>query len=390
VGRVSTAASPQVTIFCRVVKFLLGYTLLMRRSAAPTLKDVAEIAGVSTMLASVVLNGARSTTRVSPVSRLRIQEAAAQLGYRRNALAHGLTRNLLDTIGVVTDINGAELNLYFLEIFYGILEAATEYRQNTTVFSINNWENDADRILQFFDGRVDGIIFIAPITLPLPLLQSLQYHTPFVTLHSNIRNNELTDIDIDDESGAYLMVQYLLAQGHRRIAHFTGSQEIRGARLRLQGYCRALEDARIPRDDSLIIPCIYSLNSGRACMEQFLEETPAAQLPTAIFCANDTLAYGCVEVLAAHGIRIPEQISVAGFDDSLMARLTQPPLTTICQPFRRMGQRAVERLLPKIRNDISPTSKDADSPIPFRRLPDTDTEVFDVELIVRDSVRPFP
>ena len=362
----------------------------MRRSAAPTLKDVAEIAGVSPMLASVVLNGARSTTRVSEASRLRITEAAEQLGYRRNALAHGLTRNLLDTIGVVTDINGAELNLYFLEIFYGILEAATEYRQNTTVFSIADWKHDAERILQFSDGRVDGIIFIAPVSLPMPLLESLRYHTPFVTLHSNIRSDELTDIDIDDEGGAYLIVQYLIAQGHRRIAHFTGSQAIRGAQLRIQGYCRALEEAGIPRDDSLIVPCNYSLTMGRERMKQFLEETPHAHLPTALFCGNDTIAYGCIEVLTAQGIRVPEQMSIAGFDDSLMARLTQPALTTVCQPFRRMGQRAVERLLPKIRSDIPVTNKDADNAMPFRKLPGTDTEMFDVTLIVRDSVHPFP
>lgn len=359
----------------------------MRRSAAPTLKDVAEIAGVSTMLASVVLNGARSTTRVSDASRLRIKAAAEQLGYRRNALAHGLTRNLLDTIGIVTDINGAELNLYFLEIFYGILEAAADYRQNTTVFSISDWRNDEDRILQLFDGRVDGIIFIAPITLPLDRFAGLQYHTPFVTIHSNVLDKHLTNIDIDDEGGAYMIVRYLIAQGHRRIAHFAGSEGVRGAQLRTQGYCRALEDAGIPHDDSLIIPCGYSLHSGRYSMGKFLETTPSNALPTAIFCGNDTIAYGCVEILTAHGIRVPEQISIAGFDDSLMARLTQPALTTICQPFRRMGQRAVERLLPKIRSDISPVKKDTDALTPFHQLADTDTEVFDVELIVRDSVR---
>ena len=275
------------------------------------------------------------------------------MGYRRNALAHGLTRNLLDTIGVVTDINGAELNLYFLEIFYGILETASVYRQNTTVLSIGDWQRDSDRILQFFDGRVDGIIFIAPEMLPASLFESFPYHTPFVSIHSNVRQKELTDIDIDDEDGACCIVRHLIEQGHRRIAHFTGTPDVRGAQLRLKGYCRAMQEAGIPADDTLIVPCSYSLSAGRSRTEQFLAETPPDHLPTAIFCGNDTLAYGCMEVLTAHGIRIPEQISVAGFDDSLMARLTVPALTTIRQPFRRMGQRAVERLLPKIRNDIT-------------------------------------
>ncbi len=360
---------------------------IMRRSAAATLKDVAQLAGVSPMLASVALNGARSTTRVSEASRLRIQEAAEQLGYRRNALAHGLTRNLLDTIGVVTDINGAELNLYFLEIFYGILETASLYRQNTTVLSIGDWQRDSDRILQFFDGRVDGIIFIAPEMLPSTLFESFPYHTPFVSIHSNVRQKELTDIDIDDEDGAYLMVRHLIEQGHRRIAHFTGTSDVRGAQLRIKGYCRALEEAGILPDATLIVPCNYSLTVGRYRTEQLLAETPANRLPTAIFCGNDTIAYGCMEVLTAHGIRIPEQISIAGFDDSLMARLTVPALTTIRQPFRRMGQRAVERLLPKIRNDITLENRTEEDVSPFYKISDMDTEIFPVELVVRDSVR---
>ena len=339
------------------------------------------------MLASVALNGARSTTRVSEAARLRIQEAAEQLGYRRNALAHGLTRNLLDTVGVVTDISGEELNLYFLEIFYGILETASLYRQNTTVLSISDWERDSDRILQFFDGRVDGIIFIAPETLPAPLLESFPYHTPFVSIHSNLRRKELFDIDIDDEEGAYRIVRYLIEQGHRRIAHFTGSSNVRGAHLRIEGYCRAMKEAGIAADDSLILPCSYSLWAGHTRTEQLLAETPTDCLPTAIFCANDTIAYGCMEVLAAHGISVPEQISIVGFDDSLMARLTVPALTTIRQPFRRMGQRAIERLLPKIRSDIVlETKKDENTPS-FYTLAEMEIEIFPVELVVRGSVR---
>jgi LacI family transcriptional regulator len=359
----------------------------MRRSPAPTLKDVAELAEVSIMLASVVLNGARSSARVSDATRTRIKEAAEQIGYRRNALAHALARNLVDTIGVVTSAISAEMNPYFLELFYGIMAAAAQYRQNVTVLSIDDWHQDHDRIMQFCDGRVDGIVFMAPESLPQPLFESFQSHTPFVTLHSHLQRDDVCNIDIDNDRGAYLIVQHLIAQGHRRIAHFSGNPRLMEAQARIDGYHRALQEAGILREYALILQANYSLEGGRRRTVELLEQTPPTELPTAIFCCNDTTAYGCLETLTSHGIRVPEQISVVGFDDSLMARLTQPALTTVCQPFRQMGMRAVDRLLPKIRNDIEPlTRKDAIFGT-IRTLPNSDTEIFPVELIERQSVR---
>lgn len=359
----------------------------MRRSLAPTLKDVADAANVSVMMASVVLNGARSSTRVSDATRARIKNAAEQLGYRRNALAHALTRNMMDTIGVVTDASGAELNLYFLEVFYGIMEAAAQYGQNTTLLSIKDWHKDADRILKFCDGRIDGIIFIAPQHLPDALFDSVQAHTPLVTLHSNVQRPDLCNLDVDNEWGAFLLVRHLITQGHRRIAHVTGSLDLREPQLRCAGYRRALAEANIPADDTLIFPAYYSLSAGQRYAHELLERTLPDQRPTAIFCGNDTTAYGCVEILTAHGIRVPEQISVVGFDDSLMARVTQPALTTVCQPFRQMGLRAVDRLLPKIRSDIEPILRQDAVFDAIKILPHTDTELFPVELIERHSVQ---
>src|SRR5579875_3451633 len=126
----------------------------MRRGNAATLQDVAREAGVAAMTVSVVMNGARSATRVSDATRARIQEAAARLRYRPNAVARGLSRRRMDTIGVVTKMDLKEINLYFLEVLNGILEVAAQHGQNTTVFSVTDWQGDEKRLLQFCDSRV--------------------------------------------------------------------------------------------------------------------------------------------------------------------------------------------------------------------------------------------
>ena len=167
-------------------------------------------------------------------------------------------------------------------------------------------------------------------------------------------------------------MQYLIAQGHRRILHLSANFALAGVQQRIAGYRRALAEADIACDDRLIVPGEYSMSSGRAQMNELLEERRFEALPTAVFCASDAIAYGCMEVLASHGLRVPDDISVAGFDDALLARMTTPPLTTMRQPFRQMGSRAVELLL-------SQGEAALESP---------GTQLFPVEIVIRQSVGP--
>jgi len=348
---------------------------MSRRTGATTLQDVAKEAGVSAMTVSVVMNGARSATRVSDTTRERIQEVALRLRYRPNAVAQGLSRRCLDTIGVVAEIDGEDLNLYFLEVLNGILESARHHGQNTTVLSVASWEQEEQRIVKFCDGRVDGIIFIGPILSP-QFAKTVSHHVPFVAIHSNSPLEEAQNLESDDEGGAYQIVKYLIDQGHRHIAHFRGNDGFRGAHLRQLGYRRALEEAGIPYSDDLVMGGQFVAESGRERARR-LVATKGNSLPTAVFCANDTIAYGCMEVLSESGLSVPQDISVVGFDDTLLARMTTPPLTTIRQPVRRMGQRAVDLLMPKIRE--SNTGAVVENSV-------SSVEVFDIELIVRGSV----
>ncbi len=354
---------------------------------------------MTAMTVSVVLNGARSATRVSEATRLRIQEAAVRLHYRPNAVARGLSRRRMDTIGIVSSIinsdEDGDLNLYFLEVLNGILEAAAKHGQNTTVFSIRDWGADESKILQFCDGRVDGLIFVAPQRLSPSFAEALQHHTPFVTMHANDLLPRTYNLDIDNEGGAYAAVQYLISQGHTRIAHFPGQLKFQGAQQRLSGYRRALTEANIPFDPSLILEGEYNTVSGKERATRLLTECRINPLPTAIFCASDDIAAGCLEVIISQGIRVPEDISLVGFDDVLTARMTTPPLTTVKQPFRRLGNRAVEMLMPQILNGIVPNigatenSEDSAFLSESGAAAGTDaphTEVFDVELVIRGSV----
>jgi len=302
-----------------------------RSNRAATLADVGREAGVSAMAASAVLNGARTSSRISEETRKRILIAAHGLNYRPNAAARALANRRMQTIGVAAVIDDGELNHYFLEVFNGILASASRHEQNTTVFTLHNWGTDAARLPGLCDGRIDGLILVGPTFDPKSM--RLPTHTPFVSLHANTSLPGVVNIECDEEQGAYEMVRLLLAQGHRRIMHVTGPIGMTGPERRIRGYKRALAGARVPADPDLIVPANYNATSARDA------------LPQAIFCANDSAAFGCMETLAELGLRVPDDVSVAGFDDTLVARIAMPQLTSVHQPLRAMGIRAVEVLL---------------------------------------------
>jgi len=349
-----------------------------KTARAATLADVGRAAGVSAMAASAVLNAARTSSRIAPETRKRILQAAARLHYRPNAAARALANRRMNTIGVAAVITDGELNHYFLEIFNGILEAAARHEQNTTVFTLHDWGRDPVRLHGMCDGRIDGLILVAP-TLRREAAKLLPEHTPFVAIHANATLPSVINIETDEESGAYEMVRHLIAQGHRRIMHISGNPTLIGAARRIRGYKRALAGARIRFDADLLVPGEFSLKTGRDALRAWLKRHVGRPLPHAIFCASDGIALGGLEALAEMGLCVPDDISVAGFDDTLAARTTVPQLTTVRQPLRAMGQRAVEVLLARIAEQNGESA-----PVPIKPV------VFPVGLVLRASVGPPP
>jgi LacI family transcriptional regulator len=343
-----------------------------RSTRAATLADVGRAAGVSAMAASAVLNGARTSSRISEDTRQRILKAAAELEYRPNATARALANRRMQTIGVAAVIEGGEINHYFLEVFNGIVAAAATHEQNATVFGLHNWGPDAARLRTMCDDRIDGLILLAPTFTAREKI--LPAHTPFVSIHGNTRLPDVINIETDEERGAYDMVRLLAKQGHRRIMHLAGPGGMLGSERRIRGYTRALAESGIPVTADLLVPSeSFTSDGGRDALRRWLRSHAGALLPQAIFCANDSVAMGAMEALAEIGLRVPDDVSIAGFDDTLAARISVPQLTSVRQPLRAMGARAVELLLARIENRVS---KDA-PPV-----------VFPADLVPRASSRP--
>jgi len=312
---------------------------------AATLADVGREAGVSIMAASAVLNGAKTSSRISAETRTRILAAAEKLSYRANATARALVDRRMNAIGVATTLSRNELNQYFLEVFNGVIEAADEFDQNTTVFAIPDWKDGASRIPAICDSRIDGLILLAPL-LDTEAARFLPDHTPVVSVHANHELPNVVNLESDEESGAFEMVRHMLDIGHRRILHVGGPPDNIGATRRISGYLAAHAAAGVTPPADYIVPGFFTTESGRRELEAWLQRNKGKPLPQAIFAASDAIAIGCLDTLSARGLRTPMDVSVVGFDGTMLARSAH--LATVRQPLREMGHRAVRLLLDRI------------------------------------------
>lgn len=310
-----------------------------------TLADVGREAGVSATAAAAVLNGARTTSRTSDETRDRVLAAAERLRYRPDEKARALALRRMNTIGIVAALPGSEPDLYFLEVLNGVLQGAAAGGQNTTVFKLNTWADAPARMRSICDGRIDGLILMAPILNEDPSAW-LPVDTPMVSIHANHPIEGVVNLGSDEEAGAFEMVSRLLALGHRRILHVGGEVGLTGAERRLEAYLRAHTAAGLqpPRDH--VVRDDFTVEAGRRAMNAWLDRHRGEALPDAVFAASDAIALGCIEALADRGLRVPEDISVAGFDHTLLARVSR--LATVRQPLQQLGQRSAQTLIAQI------------------------------------------
>lgn len=298
------------------------------------------------MAASSALNGGRrGSARVSAETRERVLAAAQRLGYRPNATARALASQRTNALGLVTTFLGDEPNLYFLEVFSGVIQGATAAGQTTAVFTLGDWNEAPARIPALCDGRVDGLILLAP-RLQDDGSAWLPPHTPMVSVHSERPARGVVNIDSDNEAGAYQMVRELLARGHRRILHVGGPLGLSGADRRVEGYLRAHAEAGVKPAAGHVVHARLDIEGGRQAMQAWLLHHRGRPLPEAVFGGNDAIAFGCMEALRAHGLRVPDDVSVVGYDHTVMARSVH--MATVRQPLHEMGRRAVELLLQRV------------------------------------------
>lgn len=346
-----------------------------RIKKAVTLADVGREVGVSAMAVSAVINGTKTSSRISDETRHKILEAAARLNYRPNMAARSLVSRRMNTLGVTTVFSGSQMNLYFFEIFDGIMAAANRHGQNITVFTLADWKH-MEQISRFCDGRIDGMILVAPV-IEHELVSQLPNNVPFVSLHSNEPIPGLVDLESDEKEGAFQMVKHLIGEGHHRILHLAGPFDRTGSSRRLDGYRQALLDSGMPYDEDLVLETDYTMDVARSRLREWMDAHLEQAMPDAVFCVNDLVAVACIETLGDYGYRVPEHISVCGFDDTLVARATH--LSSVRQPLKEMGSRAVDILVEQI--DAHLRNED------FKGRESRSTIMFPTQPVVRASTR---
>jgi DNA-binding LacI/PurR family transcriptional regulator len=270
---------------------------------------------------------------------------AQRLGYRPNATARALANQRTNAIGFVANFLGEEPNLYFLEVFSGVIQGATAAGHTTAVFTLGDWSEAPARLPALCDGRVDGLILLGP-RLQDDGSSWLPQRTPMVSVQADHPLSGVVNIASDDELGAYEMVRHLLAMGHRRILHVGGPTAYSGVNLRVQGYLRAHAEAGVKPAADHVVRAPLTLEGGREAMQEWLLRHRGRPLPEAVFGCNDAIAFGCVEILRERGLRVPEDISVVGYDHTLMARWVH--MATVRQPLHEIGRRAAEVLVQRI------------------------------------------
>ncbi|MFE6861440.1 LacI family DNA-binding transcriptional regulator [Nocardia sp. NPDC057668] len=305
----------------------------------PTMEDVAARAGVSRALVSLVM---RDSPKVSAHRRRAVREAAAELGYEPHFLARQLASRTSNLVGVVvSDLR----NAFFADVVEGMDEAAQdaglELILNTGRRSASRERTALTGLLQFQPG---GIILLSPV-LPAASIRDAAQRCPLVLVSRGSSIPEVDTVNDDGETGAALAVDHLAALGHRRIVHLDGGAAF-AAGPRRRGYNAAMARHGL---EPVVIGSEHTDEAGAAAVRALLTIFSPASFPTALVCGNDFNAVGAMSALAAAGLRVPEDVSVIGYDNTSFAALRSIALTTIDQPRVRIGQLAVRALTERLR-----------------------------------------
>jgi LacI family transcriptional regulator len=313
-----------------------------RMTLTVTIYDVAREAGVSMATVSRVVN---SNPNVKPQTRKKVFEAIERLGYRPNAVARGLASKKTTTVGVVIpDIS----NAIFAEVARGIEDIANMYRYNIILCNADKKKDKEISVINtLLEKQVDGLLFMGGTVTQEHIEAFRTSSVPIVLCATTDDNNAMPAVDIDHEKAAFDAVNLLIENGHRNIGMISGTlQDPANGYARFQGYKRALEQANIPVRDEHIRVGNYRYESGIEAMKYFIE---LAEQPTAIFAATDEMAIGAIHTIQDAGLKVPEDISVISVDNSRMASMVRPLLTTVAQPMYDIGAVSM-RLLTKLMN----------------------------------------
>ncbi len=310
---------------------------MVKERSRPTITDVAQRAGVSKSLVSLVIRGGR---HVRPQRRAAVLAAARELGYRPNAMARGLVQRRTRLIGVmVSDLH----NPFFADVVTGIQDQAARAGYQVLLNTGNRNPLQEDEAIEaLLQLRVDGLIVAAPL-LESRIIAIASREIPVVLVGRAAKAASVASVTNDDWAGGVAVVKHCASLGHKRIAHIDGGQGA-GAAARRSGYQDAMKQLRLARF-ARVVPGAFTEEGGHSGALLLLDERPR---PTAIFASNDLAAIGVLNAVEERGLRVPDDISLVGYDNTSLAALRHISLTTVHQPRLEMGQIAVSSLLDRL------------------------------------------
>lgn len=353
----------QITNWTLYASGMHGHVKRRAGPRRPTMADVGRLAGVSPTTVSFVINAEDSQT-ISPATQQRVLDAVEKLGYRPNRAAQNLRTQRTSTIGFVTDEIAVEP--FAGQVISGAHDQA--WSQGSMLLVVNTMRSRAvieAAIEDLLDRQVDAIIFAAAgtrrVTLPTTVAR-----VPTLLVSCFTAGNAIPCVLPDEVGGGRAATQLLLDAGHRQIAYLTGSPGAWATRGRLRGHREALLAAGLDPHDQLVVPGNHHADSGYDLTRGLLR---ARHLPTAIVCGNDRMALGAYLALAEAGVRIPEDISVVGYDDQdpLVTEI-RPALSTMRLPYYEMGQWAARELLSGTTEHLPPRTYLPCPPSPRRSV----------------------
>lgn len=308
-----------------------------------TIYDVAREAGVSIAAVSQVMNG---KGKISEERRTEILKVMEKLNYQPSVIASALTGKKTYTLGLlVPDIS----NPFFAEIARAVEDQGHNLGYSLVICSTDNKDERVERYLSLLQQKsVDGMIIGTGMDNKDMLTPLLERSIPVVMIAREMPDLAVHTVVVDDLVGGTLSARHLLELGHTRMAILAEHAKVISSRERVKGFLTTLEEAGIQLPDDRVRNCRYTVEDGKREAIELLEK-PAAERPTALFCCNDMLAIGALQAAKQLKLRVPEDVSVIGFDNTILASVTDPPLTTIAQPIEPMGKKVVDLLIHELK-----------------------------------------
>ncbi len=328
------------------------------------IKDISEHLGISVSTVSKALNGYDD---VSQQTRSLVQETARTLGYRASASARNLRRGRTDKIGFVFNNALTFISDYFAEIIVGATAAAEQNDNNIVLYT--NEGDSPDSLLNLVQAReVDGFILVWNHVPKAMIEMLLKANVPFVVLGRRVRHPMASYIAPDNYQGAKALMQHLFDLGHQRIGFTTRPSMGLTHEDRYQAYKDALAEANLPYIPELVVETKIEPLSGYHAMNTLLD---LPNPPTAVFAFHDFVAIDAQRAALERGVRIPEDIALAGFDGLRLSLFTSPSITTVAQPLNEIGRESVYAILERIKDNSQPPIQKT---LPVRLLPRQSTQ----------------